>query len=181
VFHDAVLDGHYPPASLFTHLKTLTITTRGGLGILDTASVFKLPSIEIIVLHGFGQPFPMAKWSVPKSSCNMKDLRLEECVIHSTALVQILGSIKALKIFGYDYCAGSIKPGSHDNDSRSHRVGISWSQIWEALHMHRHTLEELCLRELVPFDQDLLSMWYPNGRRTGTLPSLNGLHEAWRS
>jgi hypothetical protein len=24
----------------------------------------------------------------------------------------------------------------------------------------------------MPFDQDVLSMWYPNGRQTGTLPSL---------
>jgi len=137
----------------FQHLTDIIIYTNCGLGFEDIASIFRLPAIESMALAKITETAPMKNWRVPKSSSRVKRLRLEGAFVDSTAVAQVLNSLKTLVKFEYTHDADNYRLGGPEEDPRSHLAELSWIKILEALKEHRKSLTSLSLRELGEFTE----------------------------
>ena len=130
---------------------TIDVDTDSNLGFGHIASIFQLPTIESISLWGIVENAPMKNWRVPTSSSKVKRLRIKDSFVDSTAMAQLLNSLKTLVKFEYNHDADIHRPGGPEEDPGSHLAELSWTKILEALKAHRKSLTSLSLRELHGF------------------------------
>ncbi|KAI4647688.1 hypothetical protein J4E93_004098 [Alternaria ventricosa] len=152
----------------FAKLKELKIASC-NLSVEELCCVFRLPSLETLVLAGICQTTPVENWSVPESSSSIRKLHLVDAMMDIAVIAQMLLALKALHSFGYDRSTGRWEPFAAEGNPLSIWPEHSWKLLGDALRRHRHSLEAVYVTD--DSDEDILDLVYPGGRENDTLGS----------
>jgi len=153
----------------FAKLKELSITSY-NLSVEELSSVFRLPSLESLILEEVHQTTPFGNWSVSESSSSIRKLHLVDVMMDSSAITRMLSTLKALHQFMYHRSTRAWEPFATEGNPLSIWPAHSWKVLGDALRKHRHTLEAVYATD--DSDEDILDLVYPGGRDVDTLGSL---------
>ncbi|KAI4701702.1 hypothetical protein J4E81_003442 [Alternaria sp. BMP 2799] len=153
----------------FAKLKELNIASR-HLSVEELSCVFRLPSLETLILWEICQTTPVENWSVPESSSSIRKLHLVHAMMDISVVAQMLLTLKALHSFRYHRSTGRWEPFAAEGNPLSIWPEHSWKLLGDALRGHRHSLEAVYATD--DSDKDILDLVYPNSRDVDTLGSL---------
>ncbi|KAH7399629.1 hypothetical protein BKA66DRAFT_452242, partial [Pyrenochaeta sp. MPI-SDFR-AT-0127] len=152
----------------FAFLKHLAIYSA-YVSVQDLLPVFRIPSLLKLTLHGAYQPFPLENWTIPQSSCNLKELHLLDCFINSPALAQVLLIMRGLKKLDYQYSTRNWEPLGPIDKPKTYWAYHTWNVVGDALRTQKQSLQFISLEDFS--DQELIKIVYPQGRDIGKLGS----------
>ncbi len=158
----------------FAFLQHLSIATK-VLSVQEISCVFRLPSLKSLSIVSVHQTTPFKSWSIPESSSPIRRLSLRNALMDTSAVVQMISTLKALHSFKYVRSSMGWEPFAADGNPLSLWPEHSWKLLGDALRTHRDSLEELQVYDNC--DQEILNLIYPDGQDSGTLGSFRDFPE----
>jgi hypothetical protein len=157
----------------FQHLHAIRIRL-GPIRLLHIPPILNIRSLRTLMLEDVYQPDTINKWmwdfAVSPRTSPLENLYVENSYIDSKSLAQIIGSVKALRLFCFDF-NNSFLNGLHtmydEMDPELHYPTVAM-----ALLQHKDTLEQLSISDNA--DPELNEIFDTN---TGSLGSLRDLHK----
>ena len=158
----------------FTHLTEISITSRTN-SIEEMSSLFRLPSLGFLQLSWVPQTTPFQNWTIPNSTCPIKDLSFKNSMVDISALTQMISSMKALQNLHYGRDTHFWEPFGTEENPFSVWPEHSWEHLGDALRQHRSSLETFDVFD--DSDSSILDELYPDGKNFGVLGSFHDFQE----
>jgi hypothetical protein len=130
----------------FQHLSVIRIRL-GPIRLLHIPPILNIRSLRSLMLEDVYQPDTINKWmwdfAVSPRTSPLKNLYVENSYIDSKSLAQMIGSVKALRLFCFDF-DNSVRNGAYtlyDDDIPE----LHYPTIATALLEHKDSLEQLSI------------------------------------